>query len=101
MTQVLELKQKQRLTFDDICPLWSEEIKSGNRNLFLNIGEPCRCIVGEAQKFNGSYYNEDKPEYCYVCKDMCRLLPDIMHKVERRDELIDAFVDHWNDKHAC
>lgn len=99
-----ELIQKQLLTFEDICPEWSQYIKTGKvlNTTAMDIHEPRKCVVGEAHKGDDRYYynNEKNIHYCSECRDLARWFPNAMYNKDKTDFLVDMLVGHWNNNHV-
>ena len=110
---ILKQKNKHRLTFEEICPIWSENLKTkmqdhvtvydeviGGRKT-LSIHHPQLCVVGEAHAFSDDYYFKyDK--MCEPCKEVGDKLQMVLCRydtVTEIDDLVQEFVDHWNEVH--
>lgn len=121
MTQVLEQKKKQ-VTFEELCPQWSEAIRTGR--LLPGLGaSTTSCIVGEAHGFDARYsYAGDG--FCGECWNMSTKLVNsskyatisleayldqysILHyhvdlniKHEQLEVGKERFMKHWNEAHV-
>ncbi len=99
------------LTFDEICPTWSNKLGTdlGKDDLHTLIRKPEMCIVGEAWGHTSRYLGY-RVAYlipfigCWKCikygnrigntaKQHNALCKSYLHPI------IDDFVDHWNEKH--
>lgn len=102
MSELIQIEKDKTLTFEDICPVWASEgkVEHMDKYLTMDIGIPDKCIVGEAHKWSGRYYNEDSPEYCSDCKDLSQLFPLSIDHPERMERLVGVFVKHWNNVHT-
>src|SRR5215212_8749901 len=49
------IQEQKQLTFEDICPTWSQAIQDGKTREFLHIMNPNYCILGGASGWNGKY----------------------------------------------
>lgn len=107
-------KIKQRLTFEEICPLWSAKYKTGNleREHFLRLNDHRCCIVGEAYGFKCEDYPDTtslkRPFVFYDC-EKCETSSLVIYLEARANYYeacpkiqseIDEFVNHWNDCHV-
>lgn len=100
-------------TIDDISPKWSkvfdliskgkiEKAKELRNKHNLDIGEPDRCIIGEAWKFKGGDYNN-----CDTCSQFCGYygFMEVSYKVIeeginwRENHIVKDFEKHWNEEH--
>lgn len=105
MEQILVTKKKI-LSFEDICPQWSEYLANtkrfdfSNSVMFIgsdlkeyNLAQPKTCMVGESH----GGYAEDK--YCGKCRGFSYDVFEIRgsRSFERFKE---KFVAHFNRKHA-
>jgi hypothetical protein len=110
---------KQRLTFEEICPIWAAKFHGHNLRPqhitgigTLSLIDARTCVVGEAHNFkNWFYYTFDngstiKYEPCGQCEDFSGLFYYYgSHKqgeYSRKDfaSVIPLFVDHWNECHV-
>jgi hypothetical protein len=96
-----ELIQKEKtLTLEDIAPIWAWRIKQGLTEKDFHHTSPlhCKstCVVGEAYGFKGS-----KLPYwpSYGCDECNVYSTDILYKKAHPD-IIQGFVDHWNEVHV-
>ena len=46
------MASKAKLTFQTLCPLWDNVLRTGKINRKLNMMDWAKCIVGEARLFN-------------------------------------------------
>jgi hypothetical protein len=99
------------LTFEEICPTWSDKLKANldKDELHALIRKPEMCIVGEAWGYTSKYLGY-KAVYlipfigCWKC---IKYSNKIGKTAKQRNELcksylqpiIDDFVGHWNEKH--
>ena len=100
MSTIQEQKKKQ-LTFEEICPEWSQAIQYYRKQDWtgelgkLNIASHKCCIIGEAHGFDRNYIFRDRPEYCKDCDDFAILFCSERDFNEHKQD----FVDHWNEVH--
>lgn len=107
-----EKKQKQRLTFEDICPLWAAKYKTGDLHTeaLLNLYNHDFCMVGEAHKFScGPHRMSGAPPDTYYNCEACEKASLVIYRAAQVSDYkpspllqveIDDFVNHWNDCHV-
>ena len=99
------------LTFEDICPTWSNKLNADldKSDLHILTRKPEMCIVGEAWGYTSRYLGY-RVVYlipfigCWKC---IKFGNKIGKTAKQHNELckrylqpiIDDFVDHWNEKH--
>jgi hypothetical protein len=104
------IQQKKQVTFEQLCPQWTEAIQKGHT--FGNLGYMYGCcIVGEAHGFS-QCYNWDEEYSCQECRRHATGLVNgmpgasiyvigsklrINHK--RFEERKEKFMQHWNEHH--
>lgn len=101
----IQIQKKKQLTFEEICPLWSANLNGKRQDHFthpdgrtLSIHHPQWCVAGEAHGWRDDYYfNIDN--LCQECIDVGDHLQIALYHNKNTDELIERFVNHWNDKH--
>ena len=101
---IVTTNQKNKLSFDEICPRWSKIIhrvlkteksrfRQDHKN--LNISDCRKCIVGEAYGFDASYWAT-----CGKCRDYsCGFTSILTENPSVRRTSIDRFVNHFNKAH--
>ena len=113
------LKRKRLIAkLESISPEWASVLKAPNikeeerllSKYCLDIGNPCRCIVGEAHGFNTDY----RPQYdidctlvkgCTICDVLsCEMLGvmiyNIAYPVVHGWTAVETFIEHFNKEHA-
>ena len=110
MEQILVTKKKI-LSFEDICPQWSEYLANtkrfdfsnsvsfnGSDQQIYNLAQPKNCIVGEAHgEDNYSYKSEDG--YCDRCREFSYDVFEIRGS-RSFERFKGKFVAHFNRKHV-
>ena len=99
------------LTFEEICPTWSNNLKADlhRHDLRTLAREPEMCIVGEAWGYTSKYLGY-RVVYlipfigCWKCIKYSNKIGKVakQHNESCKSYLqpiIDEFVDHWNKKH--
>jgi hypothetical protein len=99
------------LSFEDICPTWSNKLKADldKDDLHALVHKPELCIVGEAWGYTPRYLGY-RVVYlipfvgCWKCIKYGNKIGKTakQHSELYRNYLqpiIDDFVDHWNEKH--
>lgn len=99
------------LTFEEICPAWSDKLKKdlSNDDTQILVRKPQQCIVGEAWGYTSRYLGY-RVVYlipfvgCWKCINYGNKIGKTakQHSKLSRNYLqpiIDDFVDHWNEKH--
>jgi hypothetical protein len=99
------------LTFEEICPTWSNKLKADldKDDLHTLIRKPELCVVGEAWGYTSRYLGY-RVVYlipfvgCWKCIKYGNKIGKTakQHNESCRNYLqpiIDDFVDHWNEKH--
>ena len=92
------LQEKKTLTFEEICPIWSWRIKQGLTEKDFSdeskLHYKSTCVVGEAWGFpKGGYIST------YGCDKCDEYSWDILYEKAHPD-IIQGFVDHWNEVHV-
>jgi hypothetical protein len=106
-----EVSSSECLTFEDICPTWSNKLKAGLDldDLHILIRKPEMCVVGEAWGHTSRYLGY-RVVYlipfigCFKCIHYGNKIGKTakQHNKSCRSYLqpiIHDFVDHWNEKH--
>ena len=97
--------EKQKLSFEEICPRWSKVLHRTIQNTdkcrfrqdhkILDMLDCKKCLVGEAHGFSRSYWDD-----CMKCNKFSSDFSMILYATpfERRTS-IDKFVNHFNKAH--
>ena len=101
----------ESLSFEDICPTWSDKLKADldKDDLRILIRTPERCIVGEAWGYTSRYLGY-RVVYlipfvgCWKCIKFGNKIGKTAKQYNEScksylQPIIDDFVDHWNEKH--
>lgn len=101
---------EQDLTFEEVCPIWSEKLRKGldKKDKYILARDSKYCLVGEAWGFTGKqtgYYIA--PLIPVVGCWSCIKYGQKFGRVAKKDEctasdfepLISEFLVHWNQKH--
>jgi hypothetical protein len=97
------------LTFDEICPIWSNKLRKGIDEIdrMILVKDSKYCVVGEAWGFSGKqtgYYVAPLIPVigCWTCiKYGQKFSKAAKHKKSYHDfePLISEFLRHWNQRH--
>jgi hypothetical protein len=101
---------EQDLTFEEICPVWSEKLRKGldRRDKYFLARDSKYCLVGEAWGFSGKqtgYYIAPLIPVvgCWSCIKYGRKFGFMAKKDDciagDYQPLISEFLAHWNQKH--
>lgn len=102
--------QRKDLTFEEVCPIWSEKFKKGLDSLDMHIlaSDSKYCLVGEAWGFTGKqtgYFIAPLIPIvgCWTCIKYGRKFGFIAKKKESCsnsfEPLVEEFLVHWNKLH--
>jgi hypothetical protein len=100
----------QDLTFEEICPIWSEKLRNGLdiQDKHVLASDSKYCLVGEAWGFTGKqagYYIAPLIPVlgCWTCIKYGRKFGKVAKNKECSatdfGPLISEFLAHWNQKH--
>jgi hypothetical protein len=102
-------KNKEYLTLREITPQWFERLnKILNKNdedivneLYSEINDYARCIIGEAYGYNSSYVIQGSKKNCQECVAMSGIFSYALRRYNKLklEQIIDKFTRHWNKKH--
>jgi hypothetical protein len=94
------VQEKKVLTLEDISPIWAWRIKQGLTDKDFTteskLHRKTTCVVGEAYKFK---YHRLPSWPSYGCDTCDKYSWDILYKRAHPD-IIQGFVDHWNEAHV-
>ena len=101
--------QELLLTLDAISPIWAKRLEESKLlpllslrrlQLYLELRDTSKCVVGEAYRFSSSYV--------YNCKRCSKIGWKFMfyfmiRSYSKLEETKKEFVKHWSEKHhyAC
>jgi hypothetical protein len=102
-------KNEEYLTLREIIPQWFERLnKILNENdentvneLYSEINDYARCIIGEAYGYDSSYVISGTKKNCQECVAMSGRFSYVLRRYNKPqlEEIIDKFTKHWNKKH--
>lgn len=101
---------EQDLTFEEVCPIWSEKLRKGldRKDKYILAKDSKYCLVGEAWGFTGKqtgYYIAPLIPVvgCWSCIKHGQKFGRVAKKDESTasdfEPLISEFLVHWNQKH--
>jgi hypothetical protein len=99
------LEDQELLTLDAISPKWAKRLEASKLlplfsierlQLYVELRDTSRCVVGEAYGFSSSYV--------YDCKRCSKIGWKFMfyfmiHPYSKLEETKKEFVKHWSEKH--
>jgi hypothetical protein len=101
--------KKKYFTLREITPQWFERLnKISNENdgdivneLYSEINDYARCIVGGAYGYDSSYVIQGTKKYCQERVAMSGRLSYALRRYNKPklEEIIDIFTENWNEKH--
>ena len=100
-----EIQNQELLTLDTISPLWAKRLEESKLlpllslrrlQLYLELRDTSRCVVGEAYAFSSSYVYDCKMCSKISWKFMFYFMICSYSKLERTKK---EFVKHWSKKH--
>jgi len=106
MSELIQVKKQ--VTFEELCPKWSEAIRKGH--ISDNLGYLFhQCIVGEAYSFKHNGYNGCQICEAYAYRLVCSggraaisIIADTLlfidHELFEREK--SWFMRHWNKCHV-
>ena len=100
-----EMQDQELLIFDTIAPIWAKRLEESKLllplslkrlQLYLELKDASKCVVGEAYGFSSSY--------AYDCKWCSKIAWKFMfyfmiHSYSRLERTKKEFVKHWSEKH--
>jgi hypothetical protein len=108
-TQTESQRPESDLTFDEICPIWSNKLRNGIDEIdrMILVKDSKYCVVGEAWGFSGKqtgYYVAPLIPIigCWTCiRYGQKFSKTARHKKSYNDfePLISEFLRHWNQRH--
>lgn len=108
-TQTESEHPESDLTFDEICPIWSNKLRNGIDEIdrMILVKDSKYCVVGEAWGFSGKqtgYYVAPLIPIigCWTCiRYGQKFSKTARHKKSYNDfePLISEFLRHWNQRH--
>jgi hypothetical protein len=104
--QINQGESEPDLSFDEICPIWSNKIRNGIDEIdrAILVRDSKYCIVGEAWAFTGrqtGYYLAPLIPIigCWGCIKYGQKFSKAARHHQKLDSLTSEFVNHWNQNH--
>jgi hypothetical protein len=104
-----EIQNQELLTLDVISPTWVKRLEESKLlpvlslerlQLYLELRDASKCIVGEAYDFSSSYVSN-----CSMCSKVSWkfMFYFMIHSYSKLEDTKKAFAKHWGEKHhyAC
>ncbi|MFL6320547.1 MAG: hypothetical protein ACJ72Q_08745 [Nitrososphaeraceae archaeon] len=99
------LQNQELLTLDSISPTWAKRLEESKLlpllslerfQLYLELRDTSKCVVGEAYGFSSSYESS-----CKRCSKMGWkfMFYFMIHSYSKLEETKNEFVKHWGEKH--
>jgi hypothetical protein len=99
------MEDQELLTLNTISPIWAKRLEESKLlpllslerlQLYLELRDTSRCVVGEAYGFSSSYESS--------CKCCCKIGGKFMfyfmiHSYSKLEVTKKEFVKHWGEKH--
>jgi len=101
----IENQEELLLTLDSISPTWAKRLEESKLlpllslerfQLYLELRDTSKCVVGEAYGFSSSYVSSCKRCSTIGWKFMFYFM---IHSYSKLEETKNAFVKHWGEKH--
>jgi hypothetical protein len=97
--------QEELLTLDTISPIWAKTLEESKLlpvlslerlQLYLELRDTSRCVVGEAYGFSSSYVFN-----CNMCSKISWkfMFYFMIHSYSKLEGTKKQFVKHWSEKH--
>src|SRR5919199_2589332 len=100
-----DMQDQESLTLYAIAPLWAKRLEESKLfpplslrrlQLYLELKDGSKCVVGEAHGFSSSYV--------YSCKQCSKIGWKFMfyfmiHSYSKLEETKREFAKHWSEKH--
>jgi hypothetical protein len=101
----IENQEELLLTLDSISPTWAKRLEESKLlpllslerfQLYLELRDTSKCVVGEAYGFSSSYESS-----CKRCSKMGWkfMFYFMIHSYSKLDRTKKEFVKHWGEKH--
>ena len=100
-----KIQNQELLTLDSISPTWAKKLEESKLlpifslerlQLYLELKDASKCVVGEAHGFSSSYVDSCKPCSKIGWKFMFYFM---IHSYSKLDGTKNEFVKHWSEKH--
>jgi hypothetical protein len=99
------LQNQELLTLDSISPTWAKRLEESKLlpllslerfQLYLELRDTSKCVVGEAYGFSSSYESS-----CKRCSKMGWkfMFYFMIHSYSKLEDTKKEFVKHWGEKH--
>jgi hypothetical protein len=100
-----EIQNQELLTLDSISPTWAKRLEESKLlptfslrrlQLYLELKDTSKCVVGEAYGFSSSYVFDCKHCSSVGWKFMFYFM---IHSYSKLEGTKKEFVKHWSEKH--
>ena len=99
------VQDQQLLTLHTISPLWAKRLEKSKLlpllsferlQLYLELRDASKCVVGEAYGFSSSYVYD-----CKLCSKISWkfMFYFMIHSYSKLEGTKNEFVRHWDEKH--
>ena len=99
------LENQELLTLDTISPVWAKKLEESKLlpllslqrlQLYLELRDTSKCVVGEAYGFSSSYIST-----CKLCSKIGWkfMFYFMIHSYSKLEGTKKEFVKHWGEKH--
>jgi hypothetical protein len=100
-----KIQNQELLTLDSISPTWAKKLEESKLlpifslerlQLYLELKDASKCIVGEAHGFSSSYVYD-----CKRCSEIGWkfMFYFMIYSYSKLDGTKNEFVKHWSEKH--
>jgi hypothetical protein len=102
----IENQEELLLTLDVISPKWAKRLEASKLlplfsirrlQLYLELRDTSKCVVGEAYGFSSSYVFDCKRCSKIAWKFMFYFI--MIHSYSKLERIKKEFVKHWGEKH--
>jgi hypothetical protein len=99
-------QQRQKLTLEDISPIWASRLKKENLPTFMSpnwwkwhyeLQKASKCVVGEAYGYSSQYTDDCGKCDRIGCKFLYYFTLNLRGRLESNKQ---DFVKHWNEEHS-
>ena len=102
----LHPEQQQKLTLEDISPIWASRLKKENLPTFMSpkwwkwhyeLQKASKCVVGEAYGYSSQYTDDCDKCDRIGCKFLYYFTLNLRGRLESNKQ---DFIKHWNEEHS-
>ena len=99
-------QQRQKLTLEDISPIWASRLKKENLPTFMSpnwwkwhyeLQKASKCVVGEAYGYSSQYTDDCDKCDRIGCKFLYYFTLNLRGRLESNKQ---DFIKHWNEEHS-